>query len=865
MNSPKFSTSTPPSHPTRLCVALLMAASSGAFAQGSAPAAPAAPAAAQLTPVVVTGQQGSLRRSLAAQASNDGIVSVLSSDDIGALPDKNAAEALARLPGVSVQRDQGEGRYVVIRGLGPDLNTVTINGALAPAAEAGRRGVALDVLPAGLIRSITVQKTLRPDQDANSLGGTVDVQTLSAFDLPGRLVSLNAGATRDGLTGQTSPNLGGLFASRFLDGRAGIALGFSAEERRFGSDNVETGGAWNNGRVGGFELRDYLPNRERQALSMNVDLRPQPGTEIYLRLLTSQFSDDEVRDRLTISNISLTNPTPPPATLSTAVPGDTFTSRVERRLRQRKYTQNLRSVTFGGEHTEGDWTLKFAGGLSKASEDTPESINDARFRGASNFAGLRFTNPEIPTLAGPATLFDPARYNLNAITLQQRISRDEEAHFKGDLGRRIELAGLDTRWQAGAKNSRRTKTNDTNQWGYSSSNPTSPSFWGAGPTTLAGFAGAPVDFGLGTIGPSIDPAAVRARIAPLPRDGARLLEASTVNDYTMRENIDAAYAMSTVESGALSVTGGLRYERTEFSANGSQLQGTTVTPRTAGSVYSDWLPSLQARYDLGGATSVRAAVTRSVVRASFAQLAPGVTLASPTEATVGNPELLPLRSTNFDLGVERSFGDGSGAASAYLFRKDIRNFTYGTNLAGTAPWQSFTTVNGFANGDDAKADGIELSYQQALRGLPVPFNGLIVGVNASWIQARGNIARFDAATQGQRSREIPLPGASDRVLNLVLGYEAGPVSTRIAANHKSPYLLQTGSDILNASQDLYVDTQTQVDFSFAWRLSRQWAVGFEVANLTNEKYFVYQGSKPFNAQYEQYGRSYKITLKADFQ
>lgn len=858
MTSHTFHPDHPPARPTLVCLAILLAASSGAFAQSAA-----APAT-QLTPVLVTGQQGSLRRSLAAQAANDGIVSVLSSDEIGTLPDKNAAEALARLPGVSVQRDQGEGRYVVIRGLGPDLNSVTINGALAPAAEAGRRGVALDVLPAGLIRSITVQKTLRPDQDANSLGGTVDVQTLSAFDLPGRLVSFNAGATRDGLTGQTSPNVGGLLATRFLDGRAGIALGFSAEERRFGSDNVETGGAWSNGRLSGFELRDYLPNRDRRALSVNLDLRPQAGSQIHLRLLDSRFSDDEVRDRLTVSNISLTNPTPPPATLSTAAPGDTFSARVERRLRQRKYTQNLRSLTFGAEHAEGDWTLKFGGGLSRASEDTPESINDARFRGASNFAGLSFTNPEVPTLAGPATLLDPARYNLNAITLQQRISRDEETHFKGDLARRIQLAGLDTQWQAGAKNSRRTKTNDTNQWGYSSSNATSPNFWGSGPTTLAGFAGAPVDFGLGPIGPAIDPGAVRARVAPLPRDPARLLEASTVNDYTLRENIDAAYAMATVETGGLTVLGGLRYERTEFSASGSQLQGSTVTPRNAGSVYSDWLPSVQARFDLGGSTALRAAVTRSVVRASFNQLAPGVTLASPTEATVGNPDLLPLRSTNFDVGLERSFGDGSGAASAYLFRKDIRNFTYGTNLAGTAPWQSFTTVNGFANGDDAKADGIELSYQQALRGLPGPLAGLIVGANASWIQARGTIGRFDAAAAGQRTREIPLPGASDRVLNLVLGYESGPISTRIAANHKSPYLLQTGSDVLNAAQDLYVDTQTQVDFSFGWRLSRQWALGFEAANITNEKYFVYQGSKPFNAQYERYGRSYKVTLKAEF-
>lgn len=100
--------------------------------------------------VVITGQASSLSKSLIAQDASNKIISVISADDIGRLPDVNAAEALARMPGISVQRDQGEGRYVVVRGLGPDLNTVTINGALVPAPENGRRGVSLDVLPAGI-------------------------------------------------------------------------------------------------------------------------------------------------------------------------------------------------------------------------------------------------------------------------------------------------------------------------------------------------------------------------------------------------------------------------------------------------------------------------------------------------------------------------------------------------------------------------------------------------------------------------------------------------------------------------------------------------------------------------------------------
>ena len=120
--------------------------------------------------VVVSGQRASLRNAIAAQEKADNIISVISSDDIGGLPDKNAAEALARLPGVSVQRDQGEGRYITVRGLGPDLNAVTINGALVPSPEAGRRAVALDILPAGLIRTLEVSKTLLPENGCQFAG-----------------------------------------------------------------------------------------------------------------------------------------------------------------------------------------------------------------------------------------------------------------------------------------------------------------------------------------------------------------------------------------------------------------------------------------------------------------------------------------------------------------------------------------------------------------------------------------------------------------------------------------------------------------------------------------------------------------------
>ncbi|WP_256080424.1 TonB-dependent receptor [Massilia sp. YIM B04103] len=841
-------TKTQPNKPAALRLTTL---SLGILAMCSAHAelADTGPAAAA---VVVTGQRASLSKAISAQEKADNIVSVVSSDDIGGLPDKNAAEALARLPGVSVQRDQGEGRYVTVRGLGPDLNGVTINGALVPSPEAGRRAVALDVLPAGLIRSLEVSKTLLPEQDANSLGGSVEVKSLSAFDLPGTLLNVNAAASHDGNTGKKSPSAGLLWAQRFMDGKLGVAVGLSAEKRKFGSDNVETGGAWDGERLGGFELRDYLPVRERKAAAVNLDYRPEAGSSFYLRSFLSRFSDDEVRDRITVGNFSGGG----------VLEGATASARAERRIRQRKYTQEIGSLVLGTEQKMGAWLFSASGGISRADEDTPESLNDGRFRGNANFTGVGFLNGEKPQLQGPAALFDPANYSLNAITLQQRYSNDKARHLRADLGRSFDTGDLHHELKFGLKASRREKTNDTNQWAYNSGKSSSPNYWGAGSAAMSSFVqGGELDYKLGRIGIALDPAAIRARVADLDRNAARLTAESSINDYTMNENIDAAYVQDSVSFDAWRILAGARAERTRFDAAGSQVAGSTITPLNRSRSYTNWLPSLQARYDVDQQTSVRAAITSSVVRANFSQLAPGVSLASNTEAVIGNPDLAPLKSRNLDLGVERIIGN-DGTLSAYFFHKDIRNFTYTTNLAGSGQWAGYTSATSYENGDKAKVKGIELSWMQPLRMLPAPFNNLLIGANAAWTDSRADVARFDTKSKARLSRSIALPGQSDRVMNLMLGYEQGPVSTRLALNYKSPYLLELGSDILSAGQDRMVDSQKQLDFSFSWQIDKRFQLTFEAANLNNEKYYVYQGSKNHNAQYEQYGRTYKIGLKA---
>ena len=269
---------------------------------------------------------------------------------------------------------------------------------------------------------------------------------------------------------------------------------------------------------------------------------------------------------------------------------------------------------------------------------------------------------------------------------------------------------------------------------------------------------------------------------------------------------------------------------------------------------------MHLRYDVDRTTSLRAAWTNSVVRANFSQLAPGISLDGEDEATIGNPELAPLRSHNLDIGLERVIGR-EGVVSAYLFNKEIRDFTYATNLAGSGAWADYASAISYANGGKARVRGVELAWQQPLRMLPAPWNGLLVGINGSLTQSRAGI---DSATgDGARAtRSIRMPGQSKRTGNAMIGYEAGPFSTRLALNYKSPYLLELGEDVLDAGQDRYVDSQKQLDFSMSWKLNKRWQLSFDASNLNNEKYYVYQGDKARNAQFEQYGRTYRIGLKA---
>ena len=752
--------------------------------------------------VEVVGQAASIDQALKEQRNSDNIESVVHADGVAQLPDANVAEAVQRLPGISVERDQGEGRFVSVRGLGPDLNSVTINGTLVPSPESARRAVALDVLPSELVQSLSVIKTLTPDMDANSLGGTVDVQSLSAFDHKGLFYTGTSEAGYNQNTHQTSPKFSGAISDRFSLGDGidnfGVAAALSWNKRDFGSDNVETGGAWdfNDGaRLNSFEQRVYDISRERTGGGLNFDYKPDDDTSLYLRTLYSRFKDSETRN-----STSLEFDKPQAA-------GELGKAKAKRKLKQREETQEIQSYVFGGERMLGLWTLSGQAGYSRSSEDSPGHIAGATFKGNSSFPNSGFYDTEKPRPIIGAGFYDPSNFTLDKVDWEEQDTRDTEKNLRLDLARDYDVEGYASQVKFGGKVSRRNKDNDLNAWVYKD-------FDDAGfndaQLNMTSFDKGNVHYQLGQFGPGISGGAIKDLIGGLNPGDYYDEQESRANDFKMREDINAAYVMNTVDIDDWRFIAGMRYEGTEFEAKGTGVRDGAFEAQDTQRDYHHWLPGLHARYQLDKNTQLRAAWTNAVVRPTFGQLAPGFVI-DDDEASFGNPNLKPLESSNFDLGIEHYMGQ-AGTVSAFLFYKDIKNFVYNNDLAGSGEWVDFTEAHTYANGDSAKLYGLELAYSQKFDWLPAPWNGLLLGANTTFSRSSASIEGFDQATGRNRKRDIDLPNQSDTVGNLMLGWEDDTLSLRLSANYKSQYLYELAG-ISDKAHDLHVDAQTFVDFS----------------------------------------------------
>jgi TonB-dependent receptor len=825
-----------------------------------------APVDIRLTPevsgsdIVITGTLLADARALQTKRSDNRVVEALYANDVGKLPDQNVAEAVKRLPGVTVANDQGEGRYVVIRGIDPNLVNVSVNGQTMPAPEPGGRVVKLDDIPSAMIGSVVVAKSILPDQDANAIGGEVNIRTLSAFDRNKKRFFDARGAYGYYHINGKNPweadaQAGGLFGA---EEQFGAVVSANYSRRPIESQNYQGSTAWvatPNGSLVPNQngLRDYNLIRTRLGLVGNLDWRASDRASLWLRSSYSRFTDNEWRDQNRIDN-------PGNYRNQTATSG-TVDGRGSVLIRRRQEKSNTKSVTLGGNFDMPVGELSMSGGWTKAVKLDPLRSEFTFRTGSSTVKGISYdllTSPYLFTPEYSGNANDYKFYKLNVETRQS-----SETIWQGAVDYKAPLPlGEGSMLKVGAKYLDRTKINNQDRTNYNA---------GTGAFTLTDviYAGKTGFYdGLFSFGPRANYDAGMAFVAANPKavtvDTAGSISDSLANDFRVKERIIAGYAMLDLKFGDFTLIPGVRVESTRDRMAGKivnkQSQLADGYNSFGAKSYTNFFPGVTARYDLGRRMVIRGAVTTSIGRPNYSDLSAYINIdngASPVAITRGNPDLKPLKAVNLDAAVEY-YLPGQGVLSAGVFYKHIDNPIYarqstvsnGVFAGQTIPLANVTMP---VNVNGANISGIELNAQTRFTFLRSPFDGLGVSVNYTHVAGHAN---------GYQGRgDIPLANQSRDSGTAQLFYEKHGFALRLAYSYRSRYLDTLGD---NAATDQYTDSNGQLDMHVSYQILPQVTVFGDATNLTDAPWRRYIGNKAFLVERERYDYSLRGGVQVHF-
>ncbi len=792
-----------------------------------------------LDDVVITGFRLAQRDSLQARRAATAIKDVLTADDAGKLPDQNAAEALQRLPGIAIAIDQGEGRYVAIRGIDPALNNVTIDGQTVGAPEDTRR-VALDTIPTELLTRLEVIKAVTPDLDGNAVGGSVNLVTASAFDTAAaRTLTGTAEAGYYDLSSDVpyAASLG-LTQRAGADEQFGIVLSASYSTRTYRSENLQGGAEWEE--EGDFlipdeyVLRDYELERVRTGVVANFEWRPSTDLRLHWRNLWNRFQDTEERQAAVIDyrNGDLLE--------QTATSGRFTEAEAERLVKYRREKQSILNSTLGGQYTFDAWTLSADLTYGEAEQDTPFD-NEWSFETDDEFEARYDTSDFFWRVDGGPPFLDASGYEFNEVTRESQIVEEDLRTAQFDARRDLQWGTAPGYLKFGAKFTGREKTSDLSSDVYDGFD---------GTLTLDEVSrGGPDGFKDSvrpyyTFGPRVDYGAAERVFGSernaFERSDGDSLENSLADDYEVEEDVTAAYLMAGGTFGELDVVAGVRVEQTDatFAAYDLVFEdgdlSSDLVLRRGENDYTNTLPGLHLRYSLLPDVDVRFAYTNTIGRPEYVDLAPRRVFEIDPDGAVfegtveeGNPALRPLESRNFDASIEWYLRP-AGLVSVGLFHKSIDNPIYArtTELEDAVfegrPFSELTILRP-ENADRGRLTGVELNYQQPFQGLPALLDGFGISLNYTYTDGRATL--FD------RDEDVPFFLQPEHTGNAALYYEKRGFEARIAYTFRSEYLDEVADD---AEQDVYVDGRAQLDFKASYAFNPQWRVFLEVLNITDE-------------------------------
>ena len=797
----------------------------------------------QLSSVTITGNLQGQAKALNQQRTADNIKNVVAADQIGRFPDPNAAEALQRVSGVNIERDQGEGRYVFVRGLAPQFTNININGEQIPSPEADVRYVALDAIPSDQLASMEVTKSLTPDMDGDAIGGSVNLVTRTAESEKPRIRGSVLGGYNN-LMGKVNAQGSISYAQRFADKKLGVLLNTSYYSNNLGSDNWEREPFDNE-----LELRDYELTRTRTGLSSTIDYRFDENNEIYVRGLYTRFTDREWRRRYVFA------------------PED---EEIAKSVKDRFEAQSVSTINVGAKHNYPNIQVDYEAQYSYGEQRTPYDHELTFIGGIPSTLG--FDGANFPTLSAPGYL-DNSEYDFDEFETGNTLAKDQNITAKLNIGipyKKGANAGL---LKFGGKVRFKEKSYDivNNKYQELGGVPGLSNFEGGlldenylgGEYQLSAFQHTPNFIRYFNANPSQ---------FELQAEDKAIDEA--VEAFTATENVYAAYVMARQQVKKLTVLGGVRYERTEVEYNSSDVviapdgDLDEIIPQNGGTTYDFVLPQLHFKYALDYYTNLRAAATFSYARPNFAQIVPSQEAnLEDNEATVGNAELLPVGAFNLDILGEHYF-KSVGVLSGGVFYKRLDNFIYNNIMYNSQyplnvanPIANGVDVTQAQNGETANIYGVEVAYQQQLAFLPSIWKNFNLYLNYTYTHSEATIQdRLNAEDNPEALETLRLPGQATNLGNAALAYETPKFSVRLAANFNGSYLSEIGGV---PEEDEYVASRAQLDFTASYTVTPKIRAFAEVMNVTNQPFERYIGSEDIVTQREYYGFWARLGVKFD--
>jgi TonB-dependent receptor len=769
-------------------------------------------------------------KALNQQKTAPNITNVVSADQIGSFPDPNAAETTQRIPGVSIQRDQGEGRFVIIRGTEPRLNSMMINGERIPSPDPLIRQVALDVIPSDLLQSIEVSKALTPDMDADAIGGSVNLimkQAPERFRLLG-----NIGGGYNELLGSGEQYSYGLTTGRRF-GNFGTILSISGQQVNRATEDMEAVYAANL-TLADFDPRFYRVDRQRNGFTGALDFKQGSSTSTVRAVFNRFIDDHENRQRLRerVGN-----------------------RRIERELRDRTHIERVSSLSYDSNLLFGKAAFDYRVMGAYTDQRDPLTMTTTFRQANVNFA----PNVTAASIDPDNIQSNPLNADINLSNFNQQLrainfSKDRDVVGAANLRVPLSTSGTTLSFlKFGGKFRDKRKGRDRNENTITTS------------STLrlvdfldTSYTPPPYLGGRYVLTPFQDQNKV-ANIPNLVPVTITKNHARDAEEFDGTERTAAVYGMAEFYVGAkLYVMPGLRYEYTsadfvgrdvKFAPNGAWLGTTPVGTK---SNYGLALPGFHVKYAMTPNSNLRAAVTRTLARPNYYETVPyRAQDDSAGTVTRGNPDLLPTKSWNVDFLGEHYF-KSVGVVSAGLFYKKLDDYIYTYTLDETINGSIYKATQPL-NGDAATVRGFEMALQNQLTFLPAPLRGFGVYANYTFSDS--------SASFPSHPGDSTLPGQSRHVGNLAGSYERAGFSGRVSVNFHGSYV-----DIVGATDllDRYYDTHKQVDFSLSQKVTKNLRVYLDGLNLNGALLRYYQGVPDRVLQEEHYKWWLNFGVKIDY-